>query len=56
MNIREQQEELEKKHLSEFATLSVNSKGRMREEEKCTIRTEFQRDKDRIIYSKAFRR
>jgi len=56
MNIREQQEELEKKQLSQFATLSANSKGRIKEEEKCTIRTEFQRDKDRIIYSKAFRR
>jgi len=56
MNIREQQEETEKRNLSEFATFSVNSKGRTVEEEKCSIRTEFQRDKDRIIYSKAFRR
>ena len=56
MNIREQQEDLEKRTLSEFATLSANSKGRNREEEKCHIRTAFQRDKDRIIYSKAFRR
>lgn len=56
MNIREQQEELEKKTLSEFATLSVNTKGRRVSEEKCSIRTDFQRDKDRIIYSKAFRR
>lgn len=56
MNIREQQEELEKKNLSEFAVLSVNSKGRIKQEDKCTIRTDFQRDKDRIIYSKAFRR
>ena len=56
MNIREQQEEMEKQDLSEFATLSVNSKGRRVEEPKCSIRTDFQRDKDRIIYSKAFRR
>lgn len=56
MNIREQQEEFEKRNLSEFATLSVNSKGRNVEEGKCSIRTDFQRDKDRIIYSKAFRR
>jgi len=49
MNIREQQEDLEKRHLSEFATLSVGSKGRQREEEKCNIRTEFQRDKDSNI-------
>ena len=56
MNIRETQEEQEKRNLSEFATLSVNSKGRKVEEEKCPIRTDFQRDKDRIIYSKSFRR
>lgn len=56
MDIRESQEELEKRNLSEFATLSANSKGRKREEKKCPIRTDFQRDKDRIIYSKAFRR
>lgn len=46
----------EKLFLSEYATLSVNSKGRKREEEKCTLRTDFQRDRDRIIHSKAFRR
>lgn len=56
MNIREQQEEQEKKFLSEFATFSADSKGRAIFEEKCSIRTDFQRDKDRIIYSKAFRR
>ncbi|MBO5358412.1 MAG: deoxyguanosinetriphosphate triphosphohydrolase [Clostridia bacterium] len=46
----------EKILLCESATLSVNSKGRKREEEKCTLRTDFQRDRDRIIHSKAFRR
>lgn len=56
MNIREQQEELEKRNLSEYATLSSNTKGRSVEENKCSVRTDFQRDKDRIIYSKAFRR
>jgi len=35
---------------------SSESRGRMTEEEKCSIRTEFQRDRDRIIHSKAFRR
>lgn len=54
--IRTEIEELEKKILSPFATLSVNSKGRLRKEKKCEIRTEFQRDRDRIIHSKAFRR
>ncbi len=46
----------EKILLCENATLSVNSKGRKRDEEKCTLRTDFQRDRDRIIHSKAFRR
>ncbi|HBY19617.1 MAG: deoxyguanosinetriphosphate triphosphohydrolase [Clostridiales bacterium GWE2_32_10] len=56
MNIREMQEQNELKTLSEYATHSVKSKGRKREVEKCTMRTEFQRDRDRIIHSKAFRR
>jgi len=56
MNIRESQEEQEERYLSEFATRSSKSKGRSVEEAKCSIRTEFQRDKDRIVYSKAFRR
>lgn len=46
----------EKIFLCENAALSVNSKGRKRDEEKCTLRTDFQRDRDRIIHSKAFRR
>ncbi|MEZ0535630.1 deoxyguanosinetriphosphate triphosphohydrolase [Caldicellulosiruptoraceae bacterium PP1] len=54
--IREYVEELERKNLSCFATLSSNSKGRLKQEEKCQIRTEFQRDRDRIIHSKSFRR
>ncbi|MDI6827760.1 MAG: deoxyguanosinetriphosphate triphosphohydrolase [Armatimonadota bacterium] len=54
--IRLQQEELERQILSQFAVLSAESKGRARPEEKCPIRTEFQRDRDRIIHSKAFRR
>ena len=49
-------EELEKKILSPYAALSINTKGRAVEEEKCQIRTEYQRDRDRIIHSKAFRR
>ena len=56
MNIREQQEEFERKWLSPFATKSYETKGRATPEEKCSMRTDFQRDKDRIIYSKAFRR
>ena len=46
----------EKLILSEYAVLSVNSKGRKEQEEKCPLRTDFQRDRDRIIHCKAFRR
>lgn len=56
MIIRESLEQYEKEHLSPFATLSMNSKGRLKEEEPCDIRPVFQRDRDRIIHSKAFRR
>ncbi len=56
MTIREELEEIERKVLSPFAALSSESKGRMRPEEPCPIRTAFQRDRDRIIHSKSFRR
>ncbi len=56
MLFREEVEEREKVNLSEFATLVVNTRGRAVGEEKCPLRTDFQRDKDRIIHSKAFRR
>jgi len=56
MNIRLKTEEVEKLILSEHATFSKNSKGRLIEEPDCDIRTVFQRDRDRIIHSKAFRR
>lgn len=56
MKIREQIEQREKEILSPFASLASNSKGRKVFEAKCDIRTEFQRDRDRIIHSKAFRR
>lgn len=56
MTIRENLEQWEKIYLSPYATLSINSKGRNREEEPCDIRPVFQRDRDRIIHSKSFRR
>lgn len=56
MNIRNQIESHEKGYLSNQACLSSNSTGRRHFEDKCQIRTDFQRDRDRIIHSKAFRR
>ncbi len=56
MTIRERIEEIEEKTLSPYAVLSSKTAGRARAEEPSEIRTEFQRDRDRIIHSKAFRR
>lgn len=56
MNIRMRTELLEEQILSPFATLAKNSVGRERPEPECEIRTAFQRDRDRIIHAKAFRR
>lgn len=56
MTIRENMELLERTNLSQFATLSENSKGRDREEIQCDIRPVFQRDRDRIVHCKSFRR
>jgi dGTPase len=55
LNIRQMSEEREES-LSPFAAKSKQSRGRLRYEEPCPIRTAFQRDRDRIIHSKAFRR
>lgn len=56
MNVREITENLEKQNFSSYASLSMNTRGRLTEEEKCDIRTDYQRDRDRILHSKAFRR
>ena len=56
MTIRENIEKMEQEMLSPYATLSIHSKGRERKEEPCDIRTVYQRDRDRILHSKAFRR
>ncbi|MCR4989414.1 MAG: deoxyguanosinetriphosphate triphosphohydrolase [Lachnospiraceae bacterium] len=56
MTIRENLEQLEQKNLSPYAMHSVDTKGRSREEEQCDIRPVFQRDRDRILHSKSFRR
>ena len=56
MTIREQLEEREIEYLSPYATRSKDSKGRKREESQCDIRPVFQRDRDRFLHCKAFRR
>lgn len=56
VNIRERTENMEQKILSEYASLAKNSKGRKKEEQECELRTVYQRDRDRIIHCKSFRR
>ncbi|MCD8222711.1 MAG: deoxyguanosinetriphosphate triphosphohydrolase [Clostridiales bacterium] len=56
MNVREMREEWEEKYLSRYASRSRNTLGRDIPEEKCDIRPEYQRDRDRILHCKAFRR
>ena len=56
MNIREKNEKMEMEYLSLYAAKSCESMGRDREEAQCDIRTVYQRDRDRIIHCKAFRR
>ena len=56
MKIREELEKREKQTLSVFASKSSESKGRERKEPQCDIRPVYQRDRDRILYSKSFRR
>ena len=56
MIYREAYEERERQILSPFASKAKDSAGRCYEEEKCNVRTEYQRDRDRIVHSKAFRR
>jgi dGTPase len=55
LNIRQIAEEKESR-LSPYAAKSSLSRGRLRYEEPCPIRTAFQRDRDRIIHCKSFRR
>lgn len=56
LSIREEKEKLEDLYLSPYACKSRNTRGRLKQEEECEIRTAFERDRDRIIHSKAFRR
>lgn len=56
MTVREQTEQNERLILCSAATLAADSLGRGRKEELCQLRTCFQRDRDRILHCKAFRR
>ena len=56
MTIRESLEQREKEYLSKYAALSANSRGRDKDEPQCDIRPVYQRDRDRIIHCKSFRR
>ena len=54
MTIREQIEQREQVLLAPYATRSTGTAGRVRPEEPCPMRTDFQRDRDRIIHCKSF--
>ena len=56
LTIREELELREKDILAPWAAFSADSKGRKIPEEQCDIRPVFQRDRDRILHSKSFRR
>ena len=56
MTIREELEKREHQIYRICACFADQTKGRVRQEEKCDLRTEFQRDRDRILHSKSFRR
>jgi dGTPase len=56
MSIREEFEKREKNFMSPFGCLSAATRGRDRDEKPCPVRTVFQLDRDRIVYSNAFRR
>lgn len=56
MNVREQTQTIERLTLSRYAALSENSRGRVRPEPEDPLRPCYQRDRDRILHCKAFRR
>ncbi len=56
MDCKEYQDKWEREYLSPYAALSSESRGRVREEDPCPIRTDYQRDRDRILHCNAFRR
>lgn len=54
--VRERFNDYERQTLSQYACLTCSSKGRERPIQACDLRTEFQRDRDRILHSQSFRR
>ena len=56
MDVRERTEQIEREILSPRAALVARTRGRERPEEPCSIRTDYQRDRDRIVHCKSFRR
>lgn len=56
MTVRESLEQLEEQYLSPYASFSRSTLGRDRPEPLCDIRPEYQRDRDRILHCKSFRR
>ena len=56
MSIREEFEKRERNFMSPFGCLSAETRGRHTNEKPCPVRTAFQLDRDRIVYSNAFRR
>lgn len=56
MHLRERTEHLEHEYLSSYASLADRTRGRRQPILECYVRTAFQRDRDRILHSKAFRR
>lgn len=53
---RETQEEREQAYIAPYGIRAKDTRGRVHKEEECPYRTAFQRDRDRIIHSRAFRR
>ena len=56
MTIREKLEKQEWEYLSPYAAKSSVSRGRERQEAECDIRPAYQRDRDRVLHCKSFRR
>ncbi|HAU88230.1 MAG TPA: deoxyguanosinetriphosphate triphosphohydrolase [Lachnospiraceae bacterium] len=56
LNLRQRQEQWEHEHLSPYASFSDKTRGRDVYEEPCDIRPSYQRDRDRILHCKSFRR